>query len=466
MKIKSVLMILTLTGLLIFAGCAGKKSQSTIDSDVLDGKETEAVDPEAADKADKAEADKAEADKAEADKAEADKAEADKAEADKAEADKAEADKAEADKAEADKAETAEPEATAKEDAWEETVDIDNVSSTEFAALMKMGWNLGNTLDANTVGGLESENCWGQPTTTKELVQYVKSEGFTSIRIPISWGKHTDENYTIDPQWMARVKEVVDYAYDEGMFVIINSHHDNDYYYPSEENMENATRYISTVWAQIAEEFKDYDNHLVFESMNEPRLAGTGIEWWFNAGDAKGEAAIKRICSLNQTFVDTVRTSGGNNENRFLMVPSYAASQDFALNKSFSMPEDPANRIMLSVHAYTPYDFAGSASGYKEWDGSKTTEFNFMGKLMSKFIHEGYGVVIGEFGATNKDNPEDRERWARGYTMKASSLGISYFIWDNGAVGVGEENFGLIDRNNLQVYFPSLLDAYKCGYPD
>lgn len=434
MKNKSALMILTLTGLMILAGCAGKNSQSIIDADAIEGKEAEATTSEEADN----------------------------------EVTPEEADN-EATPEAADNEvtpEAADKEATPEAVAQEEIVDIDNVSSTEFAALMKMGWNLGNTLDANTVGGLESENCWGQPTTTKELVQYVKSEGFTSIRIPISWGKHTDENYTIDPQWMARVKEVVDYAYDEGMFVIINSHHDNDYYYPSEENMENATRYISTVWAQIAEEFKDYDNHLVFESMNEPRLAGTDIEWWFNAGDAKGEAAIKRICSLNQTFVDTVRASGGNNENRFLMVPSYAASQDFALNKSFSMPEDMANRIMLSVHAYTPYDFAGSASGYKEWDGSKTTEFNFMGKLMSKFIHEGYGVVIGEFGATNKDNLSARESWARGYTMKASSLGISYFIWDNGAVGVGEENFGLIDRNNLQVYFPSLLDAYKCGYPD
>lgn len=348
----------------------------------------------------------------------------------------------------------------------EEQVDIENISSTEFAPLMKMGWNLGNTLDANAVGGLESENCWGQPTTTQELIRFVKSSGFTSIRIPVSWGKHTDSEYSIDPEWMARVKEVVDYAYDEGMFVIINSHHDNDYYYPSEENSDNAKKYISAIWSQIAEEFKNYDNHLVFESMNEPRLAGTDIEWWFNAGDPKGKAAIVKICELNQIFVDTVRASGGNNANRFLMVPSYAASQDFALNSSFVMPEDPSGRVMLSVHAYTPYDFAGKADGYKEWDGSKTTEFIFMGKLMTKFITEGYGVVIGEFGATNKDNQPDRERWARGYTMKAASLGMSYFIWDNGAVGVGEENFGLIDRHNLAVYFPNLLEAYKCGYPE
>lgn len=347
-----------------------------------------------------------------------------------------------------------------------ETVDIENVSSTEFATLLKMGWNLGNTLDANTIGGLDSETCWGQPMTTPQLMEFVKASGFTSVRIPVSWGKHTDGDYNIDAEWMARVKEVVDYAYDEGLFVIINSHHDNEYYYPSEENREKADKYIAAIWSQIAEEFKDYDNHLIFESMNEPRLSGTGIEWWFEASDPKGKAAIVRICELNQIFVDTVRASGGNNQNRFLMVPSYAASQDFALNSSFTMPRDESDRVMLSVHAYTPYDFAGKADGYKEWDGSKTTEFIFMGKLMSKFIHEGYGVVIGEFGATNKDNQKDRERWARGYTMKAASYGMSYFIWDNGAIGVGEENFGLIDRNNLDIYFPDLLEAYKCGYPD
>lgn len=346
----------------------------------------------------------------------------------------------------------------------EKIVDLNNIDSVEFAGLMKMGWNLGNTLDATGSSGLDSETSWQQPKTTQELISYVKSVGFTSIRIPISWGKHTDGDFKIDPEWMARVKEVVDYAYNEDMYVIINSHHDNDYYYPSEENMDRAKNYLATIWTQIADEFKDYDNHLVYESMNEPRLANTSIEWWFAAGDPEGKAAIERICELNQIFVDTVRASGGNNKDRFIMVPSYAASPDFATNSSFSMPEDPSNRIMLSVHAYTPYDFAGNKNGYSTWSTSKNSEFNFMGKLNSMFALKGYGVVIGEFGATNKDNNADRILWAEGYCSKAASYGMSYFIWDNGATGVGEENFGVIDRKNLKLYFPDVFEAYASGY--
>lgn len=343
--------------------------------------------------------------------------------------------------------------------------ELEAMSSVEFAKILKAGWNLGNTFDAEN-SGLDAETSWGMPKTTPEIIHFIKEVGFTSIRIPVSWGKHTDDEYNIDSEWMARVKEVVDYAYDEGLFVIINSHHDVDYYYPSPDHYAESEKYLTTIWAQIAEEFKDYDDHLIFESMNEPRLKGTDIEWWFAASDPKGKEAIGVICKLNQAFVDTVRKSGGNNANRFIMVPSYAASQDFAINSAFSMPEDPSNKLMLSVHAYTPYDFAGKANGYSDWDGSKNTEFIFMGKLMSKFIVNGYGVVIGEFGATNKNNDEARGKWARGYTQKAAGYGISYFVWDNMQVGVGEENFGLIDRNNLKVYFPELLDSYLGAYKD
>lgn len=341
--------------------------------------------------------------------------------------------------------------------------ELDAMNSVEFAKILGAGWNLGNTLDAEG-SGLEAETCWGMPKTTPEMIHYVKEVGFTTIRIPVSWGKHTDADYQIDEEWMARVKEVVDYAYNEGLFVIINSHHDVDYYYPTAEHHDESVRYLSTIWEQIAEEFKDYDDHLIFESMNEPRLKGTDIEWWFAASDPKGRAAIEEICKLNQVFVDTVRAGEGNNSNRFIMVPSYAASQDFALNSAFSMPQDPSNKVMLSVHAYTPYAFAGEAGGYSEWDGSKNTEFIFMGKLMSNFIINGYGVVIGEFGATNKNNDESRGKWARGYTQKAAGYGIPCIVWDNMQVGVGEENFGLIDRNNLKLYFPELVESYLGAY--
>ena len=345
--------------------------------------------------------------------------------------------------------------------------ELKNMNSVDFAKVLKFGWNLGNTLDANSKRGLESETCWYQPKTTPELIAYVKEVGFTSIRIPVSWGNHVDDEYQIDPEWMARVKEIVDYALDEDLYVIINSHHDNDFYYPSVEHHDESAKFIEVIWSQIAEGFKDYDYRLIFESMNEPRLSGTDIEWWFPVSDLKGKEAIGEICKLNQVFVDTVRASDGYNKDRFLMVPSYAANPDCTFNNAFYMPEDSADgKMMLSVHAYTPYDFAGNKDGYSDWDGSKNYEFGFMGKLKAMFINEGYGVVIGEFGATNKDNDKARASWARAYCQKAAEYGISYFVWDNGATGVGEENFGVIDRQKLKLYYPDLFEAYMTGYPD
>ncbi len=334
----------------------------------------------------------------------------------------------------------------------------------DFAKSLKMGWNLGNTFDATGSKGMSSETSWGQPETTKELIDFIKASGFTTIRIPVSWGNHTDENYTIDEAWMNRVNEVVDYAIDNGLYVIINSHHDCDYYYPTEEKFAESSRYIETVWTQIAERYKDYDEQLIFEAMNEPRLMGTNLEWWFSENDAKGVESIKCIMKLNQIFVDTVRSKGGSNETRFLMVPSNAASPINALNKAFEMPTDPSNRLIVSVHAYTPYDFAMNEKGYNTWDGSKENELNFMDQLNDKFISKGYGVVIGEFGATNKDNLEDRVKWAQSYTGKAASLGIPCILWDNGGTGVGTENFGMINRRELSVYYPEILEAMLESY--
>lgn len=349
----------------------------------------------------------------------------------------------------------------------ENDADVANATeSVKFAAGLKMGWNLGNTLDATDANDLESETSWGQPKATKELIEFVKKSGFTSIRIPVSWGNHTDKDFNIDKDWMKRVTEVVDYAIDAGLYVIINSHHDCDFYYPTEERFEKGEKYIKTVWAQIAENFKDYDEKLVFESMNEPRLKDTPKEWWFQNGDIDGLISIRCINKYNQAFVDTVRASGGNNATRYLMVPSNAASPENTLNSSFELPTDTANRLMVSVHAYKPYDFAmNAAEGYKDWDGSKIGELSFMDQLNDKFIKNGYGVVIGEYGATNKGNLDARVAWAKDFTGKAASLGISCFVWDNGGTETGDENFGLINRDTLSLYYPELtnqmINCYK-----
>ena len=346
------------------------------------------------------------------------------------------------------------------------TANVNIDSAVEMAANMKLGWNLGNTLDAVGGEGLDSETSWGQPKVTKEQLSYIKDCGFTTVRIPVSWSNHVDADNKIDAKWMARVKQIVDYACDSDLYVIINSHHDCERYYPTEDNFEEASKYLKDIWSQIADTFADYGNKLIYESMNEPRLKGTGKEWWFQASDKEGTAAIETIVKLNQVFVDTVRENGkGYNGTRYLMVPSYCASADFALHNSFVMPADKVDgKLIVSIHAYTPYDFTMNSKGYKEWDASRKNELGFMKKLDKKFTQNGYGVVIGEFGATNKGNINDRVAWAKDYSELAASLGIACVLWDNGGTQIGEENFGMINRKELKVYYPELLDALLSGY--
>lgn len=337
-------------------------------------------------------------------------------------------------------------------------------NSVEFAANLKLGWNLGNTLDATGTYTLDSEASWGQPYVTRQQIDFVKECGFTSIRIPVSWSNHVDANNVIDEAWFNRVTEIVDYAVEAGFYIIINSHHDCDNYFPSEEHYAESEKYIKDIWTQIAEHFKNYDERLVFEGMNEPRLMGTSKEWWFADNDEEGIKSIEVICRLNQAFVDTVRAAGGNNKERYLMVPSNAASPTNALNDAFTAPTDPSNRVIISVHAYTPYNFAMNGKGGTRWSEKYASELGFMDQLDEKFIKNGYGVVIGEFGATNKNNLEDRVEWAKCYTEKAHSLGIPCFLWDNGGIKSGEENFGMINRRDLWVYYPELLDQLIAGF--
>lgn len=203
-----------------------------------------------------------------------------------------------------------------------------------FVKDMKTGWNLGNTLDAYSQGkmygdDISSEEIWGNPVTTKEMIDTLKNTGFRTVRIPVTWHNHvTDDGNgpVISEAWLDRVQEVVDYAYDNGMYVILNTHHDNTAniegeggYYPDTAHAEESDRYIRGIWTQVAERFKDYDEHLIFESLNEPRLAGTDYEWNFNAGVAECKDAAGSINRLNQLFVDTVRATGGNNVERYLI---------------------------------------------------------------------------------------------------------------------------------------------------
>lgn len=350
-----------------------------------------------------------------------------------------------------------------------------------FTRNMRTGWNLGNTFDAVDYlswfrGGEEKmETAWVNVMTTPELISAVHEAGFNTLRLPVSWHDHVDSNDVISPVWLKRVREVADYALDLDMYVIVNVHHDNKdgFFYPDSAHYERSAEYLGRIWAQMAEVFADCDEHLILESMNEPRLVGTNWEWNMNRYDPTCRDAADCINRLNQLFVDTVRSSGGNNSNRYLMVPAYCANPDYACFDEFVLPTDTAeNRIIVEAHAYTPYDFAlNTASKSADFDPEKlsmTSQIGgFMNKLYQKFIKNGIPVVIDEYGALNKGgNLQSRVNFAAYYVASASTRGMTCCWWDNCNFTGSGEQFGLIDRRTCTWVYPDIALAIQkyCMY--
>lgn len=338
-------------------------------------------------------------------------------------------------------------------------------TANEAVAEMRMGWNLGNTMDSTNATLLKTmsadnwETAWGNPVTSKELIDAVIDEGFNVIRIPVSWNDHilVSENWKIEEGWMDRVQEIVDYAYDRGVYVILNTHHESWYetYYDRQERSE---KILAAIWSQIADRFQDYDEHLIFEGLNEPRKKGTDVEW--NGGDQEGWDVVN---ALNAVFVRIIRESGGKNPDRILMIPGYAANAWAAL-EHIQVPED--DRIIVSVHAYEPYDFALNVQGRGTWDQDTENIDTIMQKLDELFISKGIPVIIGEFGAMYKNtegNEKERAAWAQYYVSRAAEKGIPCIWWDNGAFEGNGELFGLIDRETCEWKYPLILEGLKKG---
>ncbi|MBQ8878387.1 MAG: cellulase family glycosylhydrolase [Lachnospiraceae bacterium] len=350
-----------------------------------------------------------------------------------------------------------------------------------FVKNMKVGWNLGNTLEAHNNGQisgdeLKTEEVWGNPVTTQKMIDEVKKAGFETIRIPITWRGHVtvaeDGSITVSEVWLNRVKEVVDYAVNNDMYIIINTHHDIDPengYYPSTENYERSEAYLSAIWTAMAETFKDYDERLIFESLNEPRMTESTYEWNFQAGAPECQDAAECINRLNQTFVDIVRASGGNNAQRYLMLPGYDASLDGAMTDLYRLPTDTAeNKLIVSVHAYTPYNFAlqspqesGSTDTFSIDASASTKDIDYlMNSLYKKYVSQGIPVVIGEFGAREKNfNLQDRLDYYVYYISSARARGISCLVWDNNAFSGTGENFGLFRRSVGTWLYPEIIEA-------
>lgn len=344
---------------------------------------------------------------------------------------------------------------------------VTDVTAMEFVSNIKLGWNLGNTLDS-TVQSYSSpsaaETAWGCPTTTKAMIDTVKAAGFNCVRLPVTWGeKVSGDDYKIDDAWLNRVQEIVDYVIDNDMYCIVNIHHDNDkrgnggYFYPDKENYDRSVKFISSVWTQVANRFESYSDHLIFETLNEPRLVGTSDEW--NGGNAE---ARKIVNEYNAAGLKAIRATGGNNEKRFVMMPTYAANCDVATN-DMVLPDDP--HLIVDLHGYAPYDFALNMTGTDKWDAASGSNaiVQIFENAKRKFLDNGIPVIIGEFGAMNKENEDTRAEWAKYYVGTAKKYGIPCVWWDNNYFadsrnGQGE-SFGLINRNALKVEYPKIMAA-------
>ncbi len=344
-------------------------------------------------------------------------------------------------------------------DLYERGKDVDylEITSLEMMKYMHKGWNYGNTLDA-VVGdgtgraGLETETAWGNPNARKEVVDTISDAGFDILRVPTTWGQHMDENNVIDPEYMARVHEVVDYGIDNGMFVILNTHHEA-WLYPDDEHFESNKAQLTAIWEQVSEEFKDYDGKLIFEVMNEPRLRGTSLEW--SGGDAPSRAIVSQ---LSEAAFNTIRESGGNNSKRHIMIPTYAATSIDLVFSDFKFIGD--DHTFVSVHNYDPYEFALKSPGTNRFgsESDKAILDGLFNRLDKYLISQGIAVIVGETGAVDKNNLEERLVWAEHMFGTAEERGVPILWWDNGSFNSGEL-YGLIDRKTLEFPFPELVDA-------
>lgn len=348
----------------------------------------------------------------------------------------------------------------------EQLMEIRDIPSTELVKEMSIGWNLGNTLDA-TGTTIDSEIAWQGNYTTKAMFDLVKQSGFNVVRIPTTWEGHIQkEDGKVDPEWMARVHEIVDYGIDNDLYVILNIHHE-EWHFPSNDNYEKAKAQLVSLWEQIAEEFKGYDEHLIFEGLNEPRKKGTAVEW--TGGDDEGREVVNK---LNKDFVETVRNSGGNNPKRHLMVPTYAASSSTNAMAAFEMPRENDDKIIVSIHGYAPYNFALNTKGTAEWSVDSPADRREIDGLFENikkyFLDKNIPVIIGEFGSVNKlvegsptgDNRDVRVPHAKYYVDKAKEYGVPCIWWDNSGFFGSGENFGIMDRSTPPSWkFPAIVTA-------
>lgn len=345
--------------------------------------------------------------------------------------------------------------------------DMRDMTTMEIVRDMGVGINLGNTFEscgdwiAQWGDGTPKsyETAWGSPEITQDMIQGYADEGFGVIRIPVAWSNMMGENYTISSEYLARVKQVVDWSLDTGMYVILNIHYDNGWWSDFPTKKDECMKKYTRVWEQLTDAFGDYDDKLMFESLNEE--GGWDSVWnqWTGTEDQKKQS-YALLNEINQKFVDIVRSSGKNNTERHLLIAGYKTDVALTCDPLFEMPEDSAGRCAVSVHYYTPSPFAileedadwakmrstwGTDEDFKELDNNMTM-------LKTTFIDNGIPVIIGEYGCPKKNKDADSVRlFLSSVCETAYENQLCPVLWD-----ISELHY---DRNNCKMYDEELKNS-------
>ena len=319
----------------------------------------------------------------------------------------------------------------------------DDVTTSEIVKEMGLGINLGNTfecsgLSAANVSGYET--AWGSPIITQEMIKGYAYSGFGTLRIPVAWSNMMGKNYEINPDYLARVKTVVEWALDDDLYVIMNIHWDGGWFdrFADDEKRDDAFAKYKSIWTQLTEAFKDYGERLIFESLNEE--GGWEKIWNRYSGEGDKEKSYGILNDINQRFVNIVRGSGGNNEKRHLLIAGYNTDVDLTCDELYKMPDDPAGRCAVSVHYYTPSNFTllerDASWGKARTDWGSEADYDELNKNMDKmkehFVDKGIPVIVGECGTPVIKNktPEMIHEYVVASFEAMYSRGMCPVLWD------------------------------------
>ena len=353
---------------------------------------------------------------------------------------------------------------------------LKDITATEFARKLGYGINLGNTMEACDSGNRIPnrapevyETMWGNPVTTQAMITGMREAGFTTLRIPVAWTNAMDfesGDFTINDAYLDRVEEIINYALNEDMYVIINNHWDHGWWsmfgHPDQAWRNFAEQMFLAMWTQIANRYEHFDHRLIFEPSNEEwgdrfndrtRFSPTG-------GTLTEDECYKLLTELSQIFVNLIRSTGGNNTNRFLLMKGYNTDVMRTTDDRFKLPSDSVeNRLLLSVHYYTPWSYCGDTSGVGSWGRTtEVEEMNYLLGRLTRFTDMGFGVVLGEWGVLDNEGP-DRLKFFTNFLDNSDLHGFAPMLWDTGY----DPHYGrLFDRNNsLTIVADDILNLFR-----